>query len=49
MPRQLRQEVLFMTVEEIQEALQAAGFDPGPVDGIRGRKTIMAIKEFQKA
>jgi uncharacterized protein (TIGR02594 family) len=38
-----------MTVKEIQQALQAAGFDPGPVDGIRGRKTIAAIKEFQKA
>lgn len=37
-----------MTVKEIQQALQAAGFNPGPVDGIRGRKTIMAIKEFQK-
>jgi uncharacterized protein (TIGR02594 family) len=38
-----------MTVREIQQALQAAGFNPGPVDGIRGRKTIAAIKEFQKA
>jgi uncharacterized protein (TIGR02594 family) len=38
-----------MTVKEIQQVLQAAGFDPGPADGIRGRKTIMAIKEFQKA
>jgi uncharacterized protein (TIGR02594 family) len=37
-----------MTVREIQQALQAAGFDPGPVDGIRGRKTIAAIKAFQK-
>lgn len=38
-----------MTVKEIQQALQAAGVDPGPVDGIRGRKTIAAVKEFQKA
>jgi uncharacterized protein (TIGR02594 family) len=38
-----------MTIKEIQQALQAAGFDPGPVDGIRGRKTIAAIKAFQKA
>jgi uncharacterized protein (TIGR02594 family) len=38
-----------MTVKEIQQALLAAGFNPGPVDGIRGRKTIMAVQEFQKA
>jgi uncharacterized protein (TIGR02594 family) len=38
-----------MTVKEIQQALQAAGFDPGPVDGIRGRKTIAAVKAFQQA
>jgi hypothetical protein len=38
-----------MTVREIQQALQAAGFNPGPVDGIRGRKTIAAIKEYHTA
>jgi uncharacterized protein (TIGR02594 family) len=38
-----------MTVKDIQQALAAAGFDPGPIDGIRGRRTIQAIKEFQEA
>ncbi len=37
------------SIKEIQQALSNAGFDPGPVDGIRGRKTINAIKEFQSA
>lgn len=36
-----------MNVRDIQAALQLAGFDPGPVDGVRGRKTIAAIKAFQ--
>lgn len=36
-----------MTVKDIQQALKNSGFDPGPIDGIRGRKTIKAIKEFQ--
>ncbi|MCL6271684.1 TIGR02594 family protein [Sansalvadorimonas sp. 2012CJ34-2] len=38
-----------MNIKDIQQALQSAGFDPGPIDGIRGRKTILAIKAFQQA
>ncbi|MEM0991133.1 MAG: peptidoglycan-binding protein, partial [Pseudomonadota bacterium] len=38
-----------MTTKQIQQALKKAGFDPGPIDGVRGRKTIRAIKEFQAA
>ncbi len=38
-----------MSVTQIQQALKAAGFDPGPVDGIRGPRTIAAIKAFQTA
>ncbi len=38
-----------MTITDIQQALKDAGFDPGPIDGCRGRKTIRAIKAFQKA
>lgn len=34
-------------IKEIQQALKAAGFDPGPVDGIWGRKTIVALRGFQ--
>ena len=38
-----------MNVLDIQQALHAKGFDPGPHDGIRGRRTIAAIKAFQVA
>lgn len=38
-----------MNVKDIQQALKNAGFDPGTVDGIRGRQTIAAIKQFQAA
>jgi len=39
-----------MTVStlDVQRALKARSFDPGPLDGILGRKTIEALKEFQK-
>lgn len=33
----------------IQVALANAGFNPGPIDGIRGRRTIAAVKSFQAA
>lgn len=36
-----------MTLREIQQALKDSGFDPGPIDGLRGRRTINAIKAFQ--
>ncbi|OPY89356.1 MAG: N-acetylmuramoyl-L-alanine amidase CwlH precursor [Smithella sp. PtaU1.Bin162] len=35
-------------VEEIQNALKEAGFDPGPADGVMGSQTRTAIKGFQK-
>jgi uncharacterized protein (TIGR02594 family) len=38
-----------MTTKQIQEALNLAGFNLGTADGIRGRKTIKAIKAFQSA
>ncbi|WP_031434623.1 NlpC/P60 family protein [Methylomarinum vadi] len=38
-----------MTTKDIQQALKDAGFDPGPIDGVRGRNTIKAIKQFQAA
>lgn len=31
----------------VQARLRDLGFDPGPVDGIRGRMTIAALKAFQ--
>jgi N-acetyl-anhydromuramyl-L-alanine amidase AmpD len=37
-----------MNVAEIQRALLARGYDPGPVDGDLGPKTRAAVKAFQK-
>lgn len=34
-------------VTKIQQQLSAAGFDPGPIDGIFGPKTDAAVKAFQ--
>ena len=36
-----------ITIAQIQQALKDKGFDPGPVDGIRGRKTVQATIAFQ--
>src|SRR6266567_3827629 len=38
-----------MDITEIQRALKAQGFDPGEIDGAWGRRTIAAVKAFQKA
>lgn len=38
-----------MNTADVQKALKAFGFDPGPIDGVRGRKTIAAIRAFQAA
>lgn len=38
-----------MNTTEIQNALHARGYDPGVPDGIRGRRTIAAIRAFQQA
>lgn len=38
-----------MTVREVQQALQRAGFDPGPLDGKMGRRTRTALRDFQQA
>lgn len=39
----------YSTVKGYQARLLELGFDPGPIDGIRGPKTIAAVKAFQKA
>ncbi len=36
------------TVRRIQQKLKDKGFDPGEVDGIWGRNTIAAVKQFQR-
>lgn len=35
-------------IKRIQLALEEKGFMPGPIDGIWGRRTIAAVKAFQK-
>jgi len=37
------------SISAIQTRLKELGFQPGPVDGIRGKRTINAIKAFQKS
>lgn len=34
--------------KEIQKKLKEKGFDPGPIDGIAGSKTLSALTEYQK-
>jgi len=34
-------------VRQVQDALEAKGFDPGPIDGIAGPRTKAAIRTFQ--
>ena len=36
-------------VEELQQALSTAGYDPGPADGTFGRRTEAAVAAFQAA
>ena len=35
-------------ISRIQQKLVEQGYDPGPVDGIIGPKTVSAVKQFQK-
>ena len=37
------------SVKDLQNKLKAAGFDPGPIDGIYGPKTAAAVRKYQKA
>jgi hypothetical protein len=34
---------------ELQQALKAAGFDPGPLDGAIGAQTLRAVDDYQRA
>ncbi len=38
-----------MNVTQLQTRLQALGFDPGPIDGAMGRRTMAAIIAFQQS
>lgn len=35
-------------VSQVQRALQQAGYNPGPVDGVIGSQTMQAVNSFQK-
>lgn len=35
-------------VRSAQQALQAQGFDPGPIDGVMGPRTSAAVRDFQE-
>ena len=37
------------TVRHVQSLLAKQGYDPGPVDGLLGSRTVEAIREYQKA
>lgn len=37
------------TTLDIQRRLTELGFDSGPIDGVRGRKTITAVKRYQSS
>jgi lipid-binding SYLF domain-containing protein len=36
-------------VRQVQTALKNRGFDPGPIDGVMGSKTMMAVRNFQSS
>jgi spore germination protein YaaH len=36
-------------VKELQQSLRAAGFDPGPIDGVFGPRTAAAVRSFQQS
>lgn len=40
---------MMANVKKVQQALKDKGYDPGPVDGAMGARTIDAIKSFQSA
>lgn len=39
----------YHTVQDIQHLMTWAGYHPGPIDGINGDKTKVAVKAFQRA
>ena len=38
-----------MDVRNAQSSLKAKGFDPGPIDGVMGSRTVSALKQYQKS
>ncbi|MGW6778648.1 peptidoglycan-binding domain-containing protein [Brucella pseudogrignonensis] len=40
--------IQFRTPKEVQSELISRGFDPGSADGVWGRKSILALKKYQR-
>lgn len=38
---------MMITVRDVQQRLADLGFNPGAIDGIRGKRTIVAVRKFQ--
>jgi|HubBroStandDraft_1064217.scaffolds.fasta_scaffold143790_1 peptidoglycan hydrolase-like protein with peptidoglycan-binding domain len=38
-----------VALQKAQEALKNLGYDPGPIDGVAGRKTVQALSSYQEA
>jgi peptidoglycan hydrolase-like protein with peptidoglycan-binding domain len=36
-------------LKEIQQALQKAGYNPGPIDGVIRKQTMEAVNAYQQA
>jgi hypothetical protein len=45
---QVELQPMVISVKRVQSALIKAGYEPGPVDGLMGKKTRAAINRFQK-
>ncbi len=41
-------EDMFKAVSQVQERLNALGYDAGPVDGVMGGKTSDAVRKFER-
>ena len=54
-PREEKREVMCETntapqkIQEVQRALQSAGFNPGPVNGVLAQDTLAAVAQYQNA
>lgn len=36
-------------ITSLQRALEREGYDPGPIDGVVGRSTLVAVQKYQEA
>lgn len=46
--QKLRKTAFDESIYQAQQRLQQLGYNPGPLDGMRGKKTARAIKKFQQ-